>query len=132
MRYRFEFNPENKILLLRFEGRRLTNELVTELDWGVRTYSTATDASAGIWDLSAVTEFAVSPELSRDLSNREPAMPEATRRPHFPLAPTHGWTCYPPLQAFGGVRASKPAPQGTRKFAPRGSRTENWPSRVNE
>ena len=83
MKYRFEINPENKILLLRFEGR-LTNELV-----------------------------------------------DATRRPCFLVAPAHGWICYPPLQAFGGVRASKPA-QGTRKFAPRGSRTENWPTEVNE
>jgi hypothetical protein len=86
MGFRFEFDSVNKILLLRFEGR-LTDELLTELYWTVRRYSTATDASAGIWDLSPVTEFAVSPEFVRDMANREPAMPDATRRPRFIVAP---------------------------------------------
>jgi len=86
MRYEFKFDPENKILLLRFEGR-LTDELVSELYWEIRNYSTATDASAGIWDLSPVTEFAVSPEFIRALAYREPAMPDATRRPRFFVAP---------------------------------------------
>ena len=86
MGFRFEFDSVNKILLLRFEGR-LTDELLTELYWTVRRYSTATDASAGIWDLSPVTEFAVSPECIRDMANREPAMPDATRRPRFIVAP---------------------------------------------
>ena len=86
MGYRFAFDPVNKILLLRFEGR-LTDELLTELYWMVRRYSPETDACAGIWDLSPVTEFAVSPEFTRDLANREPAMPEATRRPRFLVAP---------------------------------------------
>lgn len=86
MGYRFDFDPVNKILLLRFEGR-LTDELLRELYWAVRKYSTATDACAGIWDLSPITEFAVSPELIRDLATQEPAMPDATRRPRFLVAP---------------------------------------------
>jgi hypothetical protein len=86
MEYRFEFDRENKILLLRFEGR-LTDELTAELYWAVRMYSIMTDASAGIYDLSPVTEFAVSPEKILDLVNREPAMPNATRRPRFIVAP---------------------------------------------
>ena len=86
MRYRFEFDPENRILLLRFEGR-LTDKLATELYWGIRKYSIATDASAGIYEFSAVTEFAVSPEMIRDLVNRDPAMPDATRRPRCLVAP---------------------------------------------
>jgi hypothetical protein len=86
MRYQFQFDAENRILLLRFEGR-LTDDLLTELYWAVRKYSTATDARAGVWDLSPVTEFAVSPELIRELSDREPAMPDATRRPRFLVAP---------------------------------------------
>jgi hypothetical protein len=86
MRYQFEFDPENKILLLRFEGQ-LTDSLMKELYWEIRKYSTATDALAGIWDFSLVTEWAVSPELIHDLSNRAPAMPDATTRPRFFVAP---------------------------------------------
>ncbi len=87
MTHQFAFDSANKILLLRVEGP-LTDKLLTEFYWKVRRYSTATDARAGIWDLSAVTEFAVSPEFIRDLSNRDPAMPDATRRPRFLVAPT--------------------------------------------
>jgi hypothetical protein len=86
-RFWFEFDPVNKILLLRVEGR-LTNESLTECYWAVRKYSTETDASAGIWDFSSITEFAVSPELIYDLAYREPAMPDATRRPRFVVAPS--------------------------------------------
>ena len=86
MEYRFEFDPVNKILLLRFEGR-LTDELVKELYWAVRRYSTLTDARAGIWDLSPVTEFAVSPECIRSLADREPAMRDPANRPRFLVAP---------------------------------------------
>jgi hypothetical protein len=86
MSFRFEFDAVNRILLLRFDGR-LTEELFKELYWAVRRYSTATDASAGIWDLSNVTEFAVSPEFIRDLVNWGPAMPNADTRPRFFVAP---------------------------------------------
>jgi hypothetical protein len=80
MAYRFEFDPVNKVLLFRFEGR-LTDESLAESYRAVRKYSTATDASAGIWDLSSVTEFAVSTEFIRQLANQEPAMADASRRP---------------------------------------------------
>ena len=86
MKYRFEFDPANKILLLRFEGR-LTDDMVPELYWAVRKYSLATDARAGIFEFSAVTEFKVSPEMIHDLANREPAMPDAAKRPRFIVAP---------------------------------------------
>jgi len=86
MTYQFEFDPQNKIMLLRIEGL-LTDKLARALYWEVRKYSTATDASAGIYDLSAVTEFEVSPELIRDLVYRDPAMPDATRRPRCLVAP---------------------------------------------
>jgi len=86
MRYQFAFEPENKILLLRVEGR-VTDESFTEGYWAVRKYSTETDARAGIWDFSPVTDFAVSPEFIRDLAYREPAMPDATRRPRFFVKP---------------------------------------------
>ncbi len=89
MPYQFEFNAEHKILLLRSEGR-LTDTLMSELYWLVKKYSIATDAAAGIWDLSAVTQFDVSPEFLRALVDRGPAMPDATRRPRFVVAPTLG------------------------------------------
>jgi hypothetical protein len=80
--FRFEFDPENKILLLRVEGR-LTDKLLAELYEAIRTYSTATDARAGVCDFSSVTEFAVSNDLVRSLASQEPAMPDATRRPRI-------------------------------------------------
>ncbi len=86
MKYHFEFDPENKILLLRFEGR-LTDNLIPELYWATRKYSIATDARVGIYDFSAVTDFALSPEMILDLANRQPAMPDAARRPRFIVAP---------------------------------------------
>lgn len=91
MKYQFEFDPENKILLLRFEGR-LTDALATELYWSIRKYAIATDARAGIYDLSPVTDFAVSSEMIRDVASWEPAMPDA-RRPRFVVAP--------PMVGFG-------------------------------
>ncbi len=86
MGFRFEFDAANKILLGRFEGR-LTEESVAEFYGAIRKYSTATDARAGIWDFSTVTEFAASSESIRGLARREPAMPDATRRPRFIVAP---------------------------------------------
>lgn len=86
MGYQFAFDPANKILLLRIE-ERLTDTLASALYWEVRKQSIATDASAAIYDLSAVTEFAVSPEFIRDLVSRDPAMPNATRRPRCLVAP---------------------------------------------
>jgi len=86
MEYRFEFDPVNKILLFRPEGR-LTDESLAESYRLVRKHSTATDASMGIWDLSSVTEFAVSTEFVRQLASQEPAMPDPTRRPAIIVAP---------------------------------------------
>jgi hypothetical protein len=85
MAYRIEFDPVNKILLFRFEGR-LSDESLAESYRVIRKYSTATDAGAGILDLSLVTEFAVSAEFIRQLANQEPAMADATRRPRVIVA----------------------------------------------
>jgi len=132
MKYRFEFDPVNKILLLRVEGR-VTDESFTEGYWAVRKYSTETDARAGIWDLTSVTDFDVSPEFIRDLAYREPAMPDSTRRPRFFVAPATvglgvsrlfeigGWTYEPAVQnrtlsrrSVGGTRHSIPAFRSSR------------------
>jgi|SRR5208282_6043912 len=84
--FRFEFDPANKLLLVRVGGR-LTEEVVTELYKAIRAYSTATDASAGIWDFSSVTEIALSANFIREIANQEPAMPDATKRPRFIVVP---------------------------------------------
>jgi len=86
MACRFKFDSVNKILLFRSEGR-LTDESLAESYRAIRKYSTATDARMGIWDLSSVTEFAISTEFIRQLANQEPAMPDATRRPRIIVAP---------------------------------------------
>jgi len=52
----------------------------------LRKYSTATNASAAITDFSAVTEFAVSGEIIRDLAGEEPAISD-TERPRILVAP---------------------------------------------
>jgi len=86
MPFQFEFDSANKILLLRVEGR-LTEESFADGYRAIRTYSTATDASAGIWDLSSVTEFTLSPEFISQVASIGPAMPDPTRRPRFLVAP---------------------------------------------
>lgn len=82
MAFRFEFDAANKILLLRFEGK-LTDESLTEALWAIRECSIRTDASAGIWDFTSVTEYGVSPEFLSYTASREPAMPGATQRPRY-------------------------------------------------
>jgi len=85
MGYRFEFDAVNKILLLRIEGP-LTDEVMTRAYAAVRKHSIATDARAGIWDLSGVTEFPISSLRVRELASYEPAMPDASRRPRIIVA----------------------------------------------
>src|SRR5271169_2612948 len=94
MKYGFQFDRANKLLLLQFEGR-LTDQAMTELYWAVRKYSTDTDASAGIWDLSSAAEFAVSPEALCRLAKMEPAMPNADKRPRFFVAPAEAGSAIP-------------------------------------
>src|ERR1700687_4419452 len=86
MGFRFEFDPANKILVARSEGR-LTNESLAELYEAIRSYSTPTDARAGIWDLSSVTDFAATSDFVRELASQKPAMPDASNRPRFIVAP---------------------------------------------
>lgn len=84
MKYQFSFNSQNKILLLQFEGR-LTDAFMAEVYWAIRKYSAETNPIAGVWDFSPVTECAVSPEMVRDISDRQPAMDAA--RPRYVVAP---------------------------------------------
>jgi hypothetical protein len=86
MGIQFEFDAENRILLGRFEGR-ITDEVLIEIYESIRKYSIATDARAGIWDFSSVTDFAAGSDTIRSLARQEPAMPDATNRPRFIVAP---------------------------------------------
>ena len=90
MGFWFEFDPANKILLGRFAGR-LTDEALAEYYGAIRKNSIATAAKAGIFDLSHVTEVAVSTAHIRNLAHQEPAMPDPFRRPSILVVPTlHG------------------------------------------
>jgi hypothetical protein len=86
MGFRFEFDPVNQVLLVRVEGR-LTDELLAETQVAIRTRSIATDARAGIFDFSSVTEVALSTAYLHKLAKEDPAMIDATRRPRILVAP---------------------------------------------
>ena len=86
MALRVEFDPSNKILLLRFDGQ-LTDDAVAELYQAIRKHWIAADASMGIVDFSSVTDFALSGDLIRKLANQEPCIPDATSRPRVIVAP---------------------------------------------
>jgi hypothetical protein len=105
MAIRFEFDSANKILLLRVEGP-LTDEELAECYDAVRKYSIATDAIAGIFGFSSVTEFPVSTEFIRRLAKRKPAMPNATSRPRILVAPQQ--------HAFGLIRMFQILGESTR------------------
>jgi hypothetical protein len=81
--YRFEFDSENKVQLMRFEEKRATDELLVEVYAAIRRYAIATDADAGIADFSSVTQIDVSSEVIRHLAKQEPAMPHPTERPRI-------------------------------------------------
>ena len=87
MGYRFEFDPVNKILLLRFDGR-LTDESLAEIHRVARIHWAATGARAGIGDYSSATEFPVSADLVRMLARQGAPMPEPTENPHFIVMPS--------------------------------------------
>ncbi len=86
MAFRFEFDAVNKVLLMRFDGQ-LTNESLTEALAAIREYSIRTDASAGIWDFTPVTEYGVTPDFLSFTASLEPAMPNPAQRPRYVVAP---------------------------------------------
>jgi hypothetical protein len=86
MAFRFDFDPNNRILLARFEGQ-LTNESAAEYHDALGKNWRATDARAGIWDLSGVTDFAVESDFLRSLASRKPITPGLTNHPRFIVVP---------------------------------------------
>lgn len=105
MGFRFEFDAVNHILLCRFDGR-LTDEVLAEGYEAIRRYATETDAGAGIFDFSAVTEFPVSSELVRLLARQAPAIPEADKRLRVAVVPQ--------VHAYGLVRMFQIMSEETR------------------
>jgi hypothetical protein len=85
MGFRFEFDPVNKIMLIRFKGR-VTDELLARSYRDAQKHATAIDARVSVMDCSLVTEFDVSTELIRQLANRQPVL-EDPKRPRFIIAP---------------------------------------------
>ncbi len=83
--FRFEFDPVNMILMVRFEGR-LTQGLVEQFYRQGKECWIATDARAAILDGSSVTEVGLSSELIRQLARRDPVL-ELTGRPRVFVVP---------------------------------------------
>jgi hypothetical protein len=86
MKFRFEIDAGNKVLLVRVEGR-LTDELMAEVYRAVRTHSSAIDVRAGIVDFSSVSDWALSSVFLSELAKQEPAIGDATRRRIVVVAP---------------------------------------------
>jgi hypothetical protein len=84
--YHFQFDAANKILLARFEGE-LTNESAVEYHDALGKNWRATNPRAGIWDLSAVTEFALASDFLRSLAARKPTTPGLTSYPRYIVVP---------------------------------------------
>jgi hypothetical protein len=85
-RFEFAFDSTNKILLARFEGQ-LTNESAAEYHTALGKNWRATGALAGIWDLSAATDFAISSDFVRSLAARKPITPGLVNHPRFIVVP---------------------------------------------
>jgi hypothetical protein len=82
----FEFDPVNRVLLARVEGR-LTETVLSEYSAAIRKYALQTDALAGIFDFSLVTNVEVSSNFIRDLAGQAPSFPNAMNRPRIIVAP---------------------------------------------
>jgi hypothetical protein len=97
---RFEFDPVNKILLGRLDGR-LTDESLAEAYETASKYAVATDASAGIWDASSVTEFALSSEFMRSLASRVPIIADPKRPRIIVASKPHAFGLFRMFQLTG-------------------------------
>jgi len=84
-KYRYEFDPVNKILMTRFEGC-LTQGLVEEFYREGKEYWLATGARAAILDGSSVTQVALSSDFIRQLARQDPVL-ELAGRPRVLVVP---------------------------------------------
>jgi 6,7-dimethyl-8-ribityllumazine synthase len=104
MPYCFEFDPKNRILRGRFEGR-VTDELLQEYYGLAGEYFERTAAHSAITDFSAVSSFEVSPQFIRELASSPPAILDQ-EFPRFIVAASP--------QIFGTARMFELAGQDTR------------------
>lgn len=74
----FEFDPVNKLLRVRLEGR-ITTEAAREHYRAAGQVVMQTRPRASIWDLSAVTSLEVSTDAVAKLARSVPALPEPDR-----------------------------------------------------
>jgi len=79
--YRFELDPENKILMLRFQGNKLTDALLQEVYDAMRECSAVIDPQAVIADFSSVVQVDLSTTFINQLANRPPPVPRPTESP---------------------------------------------------
>jgi hypothetical protein len=73
MPYYIEFDPANRVLRGRFEGK-ITDETLKESYLAAGRYAAQTTPRAAIMDLLAVTSFDVIPETIRELASLPPAI----------------------------------------------------------
>ena len=104
MPYHFEFDPVNRILRGRFEGR-ITDELLKEFYGLAGGFFERSGARAAITDFSAVTALDVSPQTIRDLASLPPVILDQ-ELPRFIVAASPG--------IFGMARMFELAGQDTR------------------
>jgi len=90
MGFRFEFDPENKILITWIEGE-LTDDLIRKVDAGMRKRLVKTNPSVHIVECSFVSKFAMSSESVRHLARREPALKGNSCRRFFVMPSTVGY-----------------------------------------
>jgi len=86
MALRFQFDRNNKILLLRVEGP-LTQEVLAKAQVGITSYSKERDVEGAIFDFSQVTEFALSTAFIQQLARQKPSLPNAANRRRVIVAP---------------------------------------------
>lgn len=85
MPYRFEFDVEQKILLIVMEGEIQTRE-VEDFNYLVGKYVRELEPDGAIADLSSVTKFQVAGEIIRAAAAHPSAFPAET--PRYLVAPT--------------------------------------------
>jgi hypothetical protein len=104
MKLRFEFAAGPRVLRAVFEGV-LDDKGLRHAYQELKRYVRATDPAVGIWDMSGVTELAITSETVRELGRAQPALPQP-EVPRFIVTPTD--------HAFGMARMFQEIGDATR------------------
>jgi hypothetical protein len=102
--YEFDFDPMNRILRCRFEGR-VSDKALKEFFRLATEHAARIDPRGAVTGLSAVTSFEVSPQTIRELAKAAPALSNPDR-PRCVVAPSP--------QVFGMVRMFEIAGEAAR------------------